>query len=138
MGKFRCDGILFRQHGQFNCLNLKKLSREAWYKNTNVTELLEVKISKCGSKSNLSCDDGNLVKKMHGHLCWKILTTLKVHPVIKEAISEKIWRQINFFKNSSFIWSIWLKTPLTKKIKMLSYFLTGRSVSLSSFGNVIT
>ena len=50
-------------HDQFNWLHLKTLSRDARYKSTKIMESLEIKRSKCdSSKSNINCDDGNLVK----------------------------------------------------------------------------
>ena len=50
-------------YGQFNWLHPKPLSKEAGYKSSKIRESLEIKRSKCdSSKSNINCDDGNLVK----------------------------------------------------------------------------
>ena len=49
-------------HGQFNCLDPTKLSREIRYESRNIRESLEIKRSKFdSSKANINRDDGSLV-----------------------------------------------------------------------------
>ena len=63
MGKFRCEGKLFKMPWPIHWLQPKTLSKEARYKRRKIWESMEIKISKCdSSKLNINRYDGNLVK----------------------------------------------------------------------------
>ena len=119
--KWKSSGAMehcLKCHSQFNRLHPKTLSREARYKSRKIRESREIKRSKCdSSKSNINCSDDNLVKTNYKDFCWETLTILKVPCETKESIAEQMWRQINFCKSVSCIWSICLKTTPTSGVR---------------------
>ena len=63
MGKFRCNGTLFKMLWSIQLATPKDIIKEARYKSRKIRESLEIKRSKRNScKSNINRDDGKFVK----------------------------------------------------------------------------
>ena len=64
MGKFRCDGTLFKMSWPIQLATSKDIfQRSNIQKQKKTRKSIKIKRSTCGrSKSNINCDDGNFLK----------------------------------------------------------------------------